>query len=96
MIAASNQITSPWKVHKLASLDTLLIEFQDLFAEPKDFPPKRPFDHSIPLQPNTEPVNIRSYRYPHKLKTKIEKLVKESWTTLSFVPAEAPLPHLSF
>jgi len=79
----------------LTSLDVLLIEFRDLFAEPKGLPPKRPFDHTIPLQPNTEPVNIRSYRYPPKLKTEIERLVKEMLDQSLIRPSRSLFAFLS-
>lgn len=61
----------------MALLELLLNEYQDLFVEPKSLPPQRSLDHSIPLVPQVEPINIRSYRYPPKLKTKIERLVKD-------------------
>ena len=56
----------PWEVNQLDLLDELLAEFKDLFEEPKALPPLRPLDHTINLKPNSEPVNIRSYRYPPK------------------------------
>ncbi|KAH7528992.1 hypothetical protein FEM48_Zijuj05G0136200 [Ziziphus jujuba var. spinosa] len=34
-------------------------------------------DHHIPLQPNSAPVNVRPYRYPHYQKAKIERMVKD-------------------
>jgi len=59
------------------SLQLLLIEFGDLFAKPTTLPPPRPFDYSIHLNPNSEPVNIWSYRYPPIQKAEIEKVVKD-------------------
>jgi len=37
---ADSSITSTWQVHDLAILDALLIEYQDLFVEPKTLPRK--------------------------------------------------------
>ena len=54
----------PDQVTHLALLNELLVNYEDLFAEPKSLPPNRPFDHSITLKRNTEPVNIKAYRYP--------------------------------
>ena len=55
----------------------LLAEYEDLFVEPNSLPPKRTLNHSINLKTNTEPINIRSYRYlPHQ-KIEIERMVKE-------------------
>ena len=74
----SNRLpTATWQVHELALLDLLLVEYQDFFVEPKSLPPKRSLDHTIPLQPNVEHVNIKSYRYPPKLKFEIENLLKK-------------------
>lgn len=58
-------------------LHLLLTEFKNLFMESKSLPPQRPFDHSIHLKPNIEPVNIRSYCYAPIQKTEIENQVKE-------------------
>lgn len=51
--------------------------FQEVFREPTQFPPIRPVDHRIYLQPGTTPVSVRPYRYPYFQKDIIEKLVKE-------------------
>ena len=58
------------------ALQSLLMEFKDLFAKPTSLPPNRNFDHSIHLKPNSESVNIRFYQYPPIQKTKIERLEK--------------------
>lgn len=34
-------------------------EFADIFAEPVGLPPKRSFDHQIPLKENIGPISIR-------------------------------------
>ncbi|GJU24350.1 retrotransposable element Tf2 [Tanacetum coccineum] len=51
--------------------------FVDVFEVPNELPPKRSHDHRIPLLPNTQPVNIRPYRYPPMQKDAIEVMVKE-------------------
>ncbi|KAF2301258.1 hypothetical protein GH714_021767 [Hevea brasiliensis] len=55
----------------------LLDDYKDLFEDPKTLPPFRNHNHSIPLQPNTQPISVRPYRYPHFQKAEIEKLVSE-------------------
>ena len=68
----------------------LLHEFHDLFQEPTTLPPQRPLDHAIHLKPNTEPVNIRSYRYNPAQKTEIEKQVKDMLTNSIIQPSQSP------
>ncbi|KAJ4758083.1 polyprotein [Rhynchospora pubera] len=54
-------------------LQSLLTVFEDLFLEPQELPPSRAFDHRISLLPNSTPVAVRPYRYPHMQKDEIEK-----------------------
>ncbi|GJX85901.1 retrotransposon-related protein [Tanacetum coccineum] len=58
-------------------LDQLLGRFNDLFQVPNSLPPHRSIDHRIHLLPDTKPVNVRPYRYPHYQKGEMEKLVNE-------------------
>lgn len=55
----------------------LLQEFQDLFQPPTSLLPSRACDHEIPLIPGAQPVFIRPYRYPPKLKDEIDRQVQE-------------------
>ena len=71
------------------SLHALLIEFQDLFAEPTALPPIRFLGHAIHLKPNTEPVNVQSYRYSPFQKGEIEKLVKDMLTKSIIQPSQS-------
>ncbi|GJS43646.1 retrotransposon-related protein [Tanacetum coccineum] len=50
---------------------------QKLWKVPTTLPPHRIIDHRIHLLPNTKPVNVRPYHYPHYQKCEMEKLVKE-------------------
>jgi hypothetical protein len=50
----------------------LLAEFPKVFTVPSSLPPKRACDHAIPLVPSATPVNIRAYRYPQALRTKLK------------------------
>jgi hypothetical protein len=54
-------------------LERLLATYDDVFAAPSGLPPARPCDHRIHLKPNTEPVAVRPYRYPHLQKDELEK-----------------------
>ncbi|KAL2905959.1 Transposon Ty3-I Gag-Pol polyprotein [Bienertia sinuspersici] len=56
----------------------LLQKYKPVFEEPNSLPPSRDlYDHRIPLEFGTNPVNIRPYRYPLKQRDIIEKLVTE-------------------
>jgi len=39
--------------------------------------PNREVDHKILIKVGMDPINVRPYRYPHLLKTEIEKQVEE-------------------
>ncbi|GJS42410.1 ty3-gypsy retrotransposon protein [Tanacetum coccineum] len=54
-----------------------LIRYDSLFQVPTCLPPNHAIDHRIHLLPNTKPVNVRPYRYPHYQKGEMEKLVTE-------------------
>jgi len=60
-----------------SEIATLLQEYADVFAKPTTLPPSRVYDHTIPLLPNTTPVNSRPYRYSPLHKTEIERQVKD-------------------
>lgn len=62
---------------KPPDLEQLLFKFHQVFQLPTTLPPRRSHDHSIPLQPNHNPINVRPYRYPHYQKSEIEKMVLE-------------------
>ena len=53
----------------------VLSSFQDLFVEPKGFPPSRIHGHWIPLTLGSQLVLVRPYRYPHFQKAKTKKLI---------------------
>ncbi|GKA38844.1 ty3-gypsy retrotransposon protein, partial [Tanacetum coccineum] len=58
-------------------IEQLLGRFASLFQVPTNLPPHRLIDHRIHLLPNTKPINVRPYRYPHYQKNEMEKLVNE-------------------
>lgn len=58
-------------------LQSVLVEFDDVFGEPSELPPRRACDHRIPLMPGAQPVNIRAYRHKPEHKTEIEPQVAE-------------------
>ncbi|GJY04065.1 hypothetical protein Tco_0370005 [Tanacetum coccineum] len=58
-------------------IQTLLREFAPVFDTPKELPHNRSHDHTIPLLPNTPPINIKPYKHPPNQKDAIELMVKE-------------------
>jgi len=58
-------------------IENLLLEFMEVFQEPKGIPPRRSHDRSIMLKEGTSPISVRPYRYPYYQKSEIEKLIKE-------------------
>lgn len=59
------------------AISTLLQEFSHLFTTPSGLPPERAFDHTIPLIPGAQPVNLRPYRYTPAQKDEIKRQVVE-------------------
>ena len=53
------------------NLNQVFSNFSLVFQPPITLPPKRPHDHRIPLLPNTPPINMRPYLFPHNKKSEI-------------------------
>lgn len=58
-------------------LHRLLDKYSHFFQTPTLLPPSRPTDHTIHLEPNLKPVNVRPYRYPYYQKQEIERQVED-------------------
>ena len=78
------------KVPLSTSIHKLLMEFEDMFATPQTLPPHRILDHSIHLKPNSEPVNLKAYRYSPIQKAEIEKLISEMLSKNLEQPSQSP------
>ena len=73
------------------ALTHLKLKFADIFHEPQSLPPHRGiYDHKIRLQPNSQPVNIRNYRYPLKQRDVIENLVQDMIDKGVIQPSNSP------
>jgi hypothetical protein len=76
-------------------LNQLLDSFEDVFQEPNSLPPSRACDHKIHLKPNTEPVAVHPYRYPHvqknELETQCTNMLKQGIIQPSTSPFSAPV-----
>jgi hypothetical protein len=55
----------------------LLDKFAFVFATPSGLPPRRQYDHQIPLVPGARPVSMRPYRIAPKLKSELERQIQE-------------------
>jgi len=53
--------------HPIPAVQRLLSKHASLFQPLSTLPPSRTTDHSITLLPNSTPVNVKPYRYPHFL-----------------------------
>ncbi|KAH9658539.1 hypothetical protein KPL70_023536 [Citrus sinensis] len=71
-------------------MQQILVEYSNLFQEPRQLPPSRDIDHNIPLKEGTEPVNVRPYRYPYFQKSEIEKQVQEMLNSGLIRPSTSP------
>jgi hypothetical protein len=61
-------------IHTMRNLmESLLLDFADIFEAPRGLPPQRRHDHRIHLLPGTAPVVVRPYRYPQLLKDEVER-----------------------
>lgn len=74
----------------MPELQKLLDEFQPLFEEPLELPPKRIFYHHIPLYDESKPINVHPYKYVHYQKEKIEKQVREMLDKDLVRPSSSP------
>ena len=54
-----------------------LLNFEDVFADPKGLPPCKSQNHRIILQEGVQPINCRPYRYGSLQKDVIEKMTQE-------------------
>ncbi|GJZ21779.1 ty3-gypsy retrotransposon protein [Tanacetum coccineum] len=69
----SDEVYGIYEAYNLAAKEERPINTQ----VPTVLPPHRSIDHRIHLYPETKPVNVRPYRYPHYQKNEMEKLVNE-------------------
>lgn len=58
-------------------LQTLLREYNDIFAEPTELPPHRSVEHQITLKDGAQPIKIQPYRYPYLQRKEIERMTTE-------------------
>lgn len=81
--------------HTILEIASLLSKYNSLFQTPTQLPPPRDITHKIHLLPNSKPVNVRPYQYPHFQKGEIEKQVVEMLSSgmiqISHSPFSSPV-----
>ena len=87
IIPAHNQSPSH---RRPLEIEKLLNQYARVFKNPNNLPPKRPHDHRIPLQPNTEPVSVRPYWYSYYQMVEIEHMVVELLRSRLIRPSTSP------
>ncbi|XP_020229578.1 uncharacterized protein LOC109810500 [Cajanus cajan] len=74
---------------------SLLTKYSTLFTTPTSLPPSRSTDHSIPLLPNTPPISVRPYCYPHfqkqEIETQVAKMLESGFITPNTSPFSSPM-----
>jgi hypothetical protein len=80
--------------HLPNAIQSLLIQFPTVLAIPTSLPPRRAYDHTIPLIEGATPVNIRAYRYPPSLKDEIEHQVHVMLEQGLIQPSKSPFSSL--
>eukprot|EP00257_Ricinus_communis_P017974 XP_015576546.1 uncharacterized protein LOC107261479 [Ricinus communis] len=76
-------------------LQKVHFEFNSIFSIPVGLPPARSCDHRIFLEPGTEPVVVRPYRYPHlqkdEIRTQCAEMLKQGVIRPSNSPFSSPV-----
>lgn len=71
-------------------VDKIFSEFSALFNVPSSFPPQRPADHKIVIQPRQRPITVRPYHYLHFQKGEISCLISQVLKDGVIQPSQSP------
>lgn len=85
-----NSISVPDQLQWPAEVHQLIDKFSDIFQEPHQLPPQRPFDHQIELLAGVSRVNVRPYRYSPTQKDEIEKQLLQMLSDGIITPSTSP------
>ena len=77
LCASSDNPYEPSTILLPSQLQLLLNIYSPIFQQPTTLPPQWTIDHTIHLIPNSQPVNVKPYRYPYFQKQEIEKQIEE-------------------
>ena len=73
-----------------SDISKLLNTYATVFSTPQNLPPHRPQNHHIHLNPNSQPINIKPYRYPQYQKTIMTNMIQEMLNTGIIKPSTSP------
>lgn len=74
-----------------SSLELVLQQaYPQVFMPSMGLPPQRDIEHKINLQPQTNPIRVWPYCYPHIQKVKIKKMVKDMCAAVIIQPSTSP------
>ena len=68
----------------------VLQAYPQIFQKPHGLPTSRPHDHKIPLNPNTPPINVKPYRYPHSQKDAMTSIIHDILKEGIIIPSNIP------
>lgn len=72
------------------TLAQLLKQYTAIFSIPQGLPPSRNQDHHIHLLPDTNPINVKPYRYPQFQKEVITKMIQDMLKEGIIWPSTSP------
>ncbi|XP_058757747.1 uncharacterized protein LOC131631003 [Vicia villosa] len=72
------------------TISKLIKSFASIFQKPQGLPPPRQHDHHIPTLPNSAPVNVKPYRYPHSQKEAMTTIIQEMLQEGIIKPSNSP------
>ena len=73
------------------SVAVVLKKYEDVFTWPEKLPPRREIEHHIHKKKDTDPVNVRPYRYAYQQKTEMEEMLTSRVIWLSNSSYSSPL-----
>ena len=74
----------------LPEVQSVLDQFKEVFEPPTGLPPRRAYDHTIPLIPGATPVALRPYRIAPALKTELERQIQDMLASGVIRPSNSP------
>ena len=80
----------PPTLHTPPQIALVISCYPNIFTKPTQLPLPRNIQHHIHLLPNTDPINVKPYRYPHFQKMEIEKQITSMLAVGLIQPSHSP------